>query len=372
MAMAMKDSTRNAPLTGPSARARTSSYRGLANARWPLYSPTRPVARRTVPGTMPAMLVRPKNSNRTPPVSSNTWTSSDLPAVVPTCTDLTRPSIVTRSFQVTLPISVVPFCRGGLATVTAGPFGRAGPRPDASAGARAASCWRPSMCSTASARQRGVEGHDRRRHVWDPPDSFGDAVGRAVVQQTLRQSAEGPPGQQDGYLGAVLDHGVQGQLGGAAFDPATVRALDDRQREAVAELALDPLPLKFGRDLTVDGEVHGPDLGGPDAAGVAQGTQHGKVQAVDEDEHRVPGVVRGIGLVLPDPGDEVERSRLATVLGVQAHEQQPQQREQHDHQPGALGELHDGEDQHHRRRDDPAGGVDASAAPPARFSRWWW
>jgi len=61
-----------------------------------------------VPGSMPGMLVRPKNSSRMPPVLSKSCTSRERPAVVPTCTDLTRPSTVTFCFQVTSWIGVTP------------------------------------------------------------------------------------------------------------------------------------------------------------------------------------------------------------------------------------------------------------------------
>src|SRR4051812_44433280 len=86
---------------------------------------------------MPGIRVRPKNSSRMPPVESKTWASSDLPAVVPTCTILIRPSMVTRCFHLTAAIGSTPFSSGSTGASGSGtpPAGAAPPAPRGVGGA---------------------------------------------------------------------------------------------------------------------------------------------------------------------------------------------------------------------------------------------
>jgi hypothetical protein len=116
----------------------------------------------------------------------------------------------------------------------------------------------------------------------------------------------------------------------------------------------------------VQGEVHRPQRGRPPAPGVPERRDGGQVVAVDQDQDRAAGIVRRIGRRLAD-GHVAEDLGFVPVFAVQPDEDKDQEREQDHDEPGALGELHHGEQRHDQRGVDSARHVDDQLAPPARL-----
>ena len=194
------------------------------------------------------------------------------------------------------------------------------------------------------------------------------ASGGLVVEDAVPEAAVLAVGQQDADLGLAVGEVAGHQLDGRSGEPA-VGAVGQVEGDA-GHAVVDPGLGQLVGPLVVEGEVHGPQLVGHERAGVLDGPGGGQVEAVDEHEHDVaPEDGRGDGL-----GHVVlELVGLGLVLAGQPHEEHDHQRDEGHDDPGAMGELGDGDDdvdhQGHHRADT----VDDQTATPARLAprRWW-
>ena len=276
------------------------------------------------------MRVRPMNSSRSPPVSSKICTSSERPAVAPSCTLLTRPSTVTLCRR--------PSCRWAWSRRT-GPSGRRrtrrlSERPtcgDDRAGRPRASAWRRSRRSIASCGSVVSNGTMVAATCGIRPTA--SAIRSAVRSCSSRcdSRAERAPRQQQRHLGPVLDDGVVGQLGDGPDEPA-VGAVDDLQRVPVAQAALDPLlaaarppPRCRGRRAR---------RAARSAAGcrrsAARAGRRGRAGRRARGWCAARSAARSCLLlaVRPHAGHQVQRARLGPVALVQPHQHRPADREQ--------------------------------------------
>jgi hypothetical protein len=104
------------------------------------------------------------------------------------------------------------------------------------------------------------------------------------------------------------------------------------------------------------------------AAGIADGPDHGKVEPIDQHQHHMSRIVRShsgsSSYSFASAGNQIQCACLVAVAGAQPHQHQPAEREQQHHRPSALAELHHREDQHDQQRHQAAAEVDRELVPP--------
>ena len=226
-------------------------------------------------------------------------------------------------------------------------LGRAGTRLRAAGAAVAADAlalarWR---CSAASILRSPPP--RRRARSWPPRaaagDGAGDVVGRPVVQQPADDGRVRAAGQKHGDLVRRRRLTARGQLDGGPGEPA-VRAVDELERE-VASPAGRPRRRAARRRGRVDHEVHGAQLGRAQAAGVADA----RSTARSTESTRTSTSARASdGRSAGGRGRQASASRRYCA---QPQQRDDQERERAPHEPRALGELGDREDQHDERGD---------------------
>jgi hypothetical protein len=145
------------------------------------------------------------------------------------------------------------------------------------------------------------------------------------------------------------------------LDEPAVRAVDEVERHPA--VGAHPLFPQLLRPYAVNDEVHRADLGRSQRPRVTERGQRGQVKAVHEDEDHPPRVVRR-GRRL-HPGDCLKHLGLGPVLRVQPDQRGNEDHEQHEHDPGALGELHHGKDHDDDQRQGAGREVDDELGPPA-------
>ena len=144
-------------------------------------------------------------------------------------------------------------------------------------------------------------------------------------------------------------------------DPAQVaiRTVDHPQLGVVLEVL--PALLQLSGMIGVDHEVDREQLVGVQALSVAQRLDLGKVDRIHEDEHPQPRVLGQLRTLV---ARHLQDRSLGAVLPVQPYQAIDQDREDHDDQPGTLGELGHHEDADDDRRHHPRREIDHHFATP--------
>ena len=250
--------------------------------------------------------------------------------------------------------------------------GRAG-RVDGAGRAGAAAAW--PLLGPRSARSLGVGGSVVSNGTMVAatcgirPTRLGDPVGGAVVQQPLGQPPEGPARQQHGHLGPVARSRCRARArrrpgpGGGRGTRRSPAAPGRPGRARSTAAAAAPASCAVERRRARRAGRSGAGCRRSAARAARRGRAGRRAPARCAGRSAAPSAWSW-----PHPGHQVERARLGAVPPVQPHQQQPAEREQQHHQPGALGELDHREDQHDQGRHDAAGEVDRQLAPPARLA----